>query len=645
MASLLRLAAILVSVWLGPSAAAAASSGVYLEHLQARAAALELSARPAWHALLHYEPNWLRPGVTSTVASDWFFRAAAGRTDPAAELDATLAAFFDERAIDPRGAPAQCVYPARFAYLDRHLAFDRSRLPEADCRGYREWRAALDPAGVRLVFPDAYLNSPASMFGHTLLRLEGGADADGAELLDYAVNFAARTGGEGVPWFAVKGLTGGYPGVFGVYPYYEKVREYAWIENRDIWSYPLALTEKEIDRLAAHLWELDRAVFDYYFLTKNCSYQLLALLEAARPSLRLTEAFRWYAMPAATVRALGEAPGLLGDPDYRPSLASTLRVRADALTPGQRRLAIAVAAGERSPEGRSLAALSERDAARVLEVAHDLAYYRNQIGAVADATFERRGTAILSARSRLAGRVDFPEPESPPAGPEAGHPAGRAAISATLAADRLTLGLRLQPAYHGLLDPAAGYAPGAQLRLLDLGLRVDPERGDVRVEDLALLDIVSLSPRTASFRPVSWRFSTGLRRRPVSLAFADEPARLGYYVEGGPGLAWGNPGQLSGFVYTLASADGNDAFRQGYAAGVGISAGILAEPTAGWRLRAEAGSVDYLAGDEGRRRWLRLDQQWPLPFGEDLALRLTAGWEAASGQDVARAELALHCYF
>ena len=72
-------------------------------------------------------------------------------------------------------------------------------------------------------------------------------------------------------------------------PYYRKVREYNDIESRDIWEYKLKLSEEEVSRVLLHLWEMQRAEFDYYFLDENCSYQLLSLLDVAREDLHLTK--------------------------------------------------------------------------------------------------------------------------------------------------------------------------------------------------------------------------------------------------------------------------------------------------------------------------------------------------------------------
>jgi len=55
--------------------------------------------------------------------------------------------------------------------LKEELAFDASRLPEQACPDFEAWRDAIDAHAVSLVFADAFLGNPSSMFGHTFLRL------------------------------------------------------------------------------------------------------------------------------------------------------------------------------------------------------------------------------------------------------------------------------------------------------------------------------------------------------------------------------------------------------------------------------------------------------------------------------------------
>ncbi|MES1924527.1 DUF4105 domain-containing protein [Salinisphaera sp. T31B1] len=634
--------AVVLLVW-GVLPAGAATSNPDLARLQAEAAEQGLADSREWRALIHYEDAWLGRGLQSTVASDDFFLAANGRHDPAAELNATLAALISNRPVGERQRPAGCVFVARRKFLIEALAIDPDTLPTYSCPKYDQWRRALSPERISLVFPTAFPNSPSSMFGHTLLRIDSSRRRRGTELLAYAVNFAAAAGDDahGLA-FAWKGLTGGYPGIFGLFPYYEKVKQYAWIEHRDVWSYPLDLSPAEIDRLIDHLWEMDGVRFDYYFLTKNCSYQLLSLLEVARPSLRLTEQYSWYAIPADTIRTLADVPGLMEPPAFRPSLETTLRWQAGQLTPEQRDLATGIAADRVPLDAPAVVSLPADDRAAVLEVAHDYLYYQLQSEHERPEADQAHANAILLARSRIPHPSPFAPVPAPATPPDRGHKTTRLAASTIYEQGDLSLGLRIRPAYHDLLDAPGGYTDGAQINFLDLGLRIDPADGRIRVDDLRLLDIVSLSPRSALFKPVSFQLDTGLRRRPSAAVFGDAPNSLGYYFQGGPGLAWGRD-DLLGYVFGLGSLDAGSGLQPGYALGAGASAGVLAYPRGGIQLKIEAGALDYLAGDDGHYGWIKAEQQFELTRG--LALRSEIGFEDTAVGDGLRAVIGLNAYF
>jgi len=637
------LAAGLVAVQACVGAAAAQATSGVLDTLKARAAEQQLADTPEWRALIHYEHNRLAAGVHSTVASDEFFVSADGPHDPAAELNATLAALVAGSKIGERELPAACRFVARRKFLVGALSIDPARLAPFDCPKYDQWRAALSPEQISLVFPTAFPNSPSSMFGHTLLRIDSARRRRGTELLAYAVNFAAAAGddAQGLA-FAWKGLTGGYPGIFGLFPYYEKVKQYAWIEHRDVWSYPLDLTDAEIERLVDHLWEMDGVRFDYYFLSKNCSYQLLSLLEVARPSLELTEQYDWYAIPADTIRTLADVPGLMDKPTFRPSLETTLRWQADQLTPEQLDLAVAVAADAVPLDSPRLAALAPADRAAVLEVGHDYLYYQLQSANESAEADQAHANAILLARSRVARPSPFASVPAPATPPDQGHRTTRLNVSAIYADDDFSLGLRIRPAYHDLLDNPGGYTDGAEINFLDLGLRADPEQGELRIDDLRILNIVSLSPRSALFKPVSFQLDTGLRRRPSSAVFVDTPNNLGFYFQGGPGLAWGSD-ELLAYVFGLGSIDAGSALQPGYALGAGGSVGVLARPVSGVQLKFEAGALEYVAGDDGHYRWAKAEQQFPVTRG--LALRSEIGYEDTAVDDGLRGVIGLNVYF
>ncbi len=65
-------------------------------------------------------------------------------------------------------------------------------LPQPQCGEYDNWYRDINPHSAVLVFPAAYLNSPSSMFGHTLLRIDqADVTSNNTALLSYALNFGA----------------------------------------------------------------------------------------------------------------------------------------------------------------------------------------------------------------------------------------------------------------------------------------------------------------------------------------------------------------------------------------------------------------------------------------------------------------------
>src|SRR6266849_11074234 len=153
-------------------APAAALANDYLDELIARSRELGLHQRREWQRLLHYTPNLVRPGVQSLADARRFFLAPDGKINPQSELEATLASFFSDVQETQDIQNPQCAFIARYSWLDSRLAFDPARMPKQPCKRFNEWREALNPQGVTLVFPAAYINSPASMYGHTLLRID-----------------------------------------------------------------------------------------------------------------------------------------------------------------------------------------------------------------------------------------------------------------------------------------------------------------------------------------------------------------------------------------------------------------------------------------------------------------------------------------
>ena len=582
-------------------------------------------------------PNVIAPGVHGLVDSRDFYNAPDGKVDPRAELEGTLRAFFSEAAETDEAQHPQCRFPARYAWLAAELGFDERRLPRPQCRRYRDWRSALEAKQLTLVFASAYLNNPGSMYGHTLLRVDAADQDERTRLLAYSISFAADTNETNGIVFAVKGLFGGYPGVFSMLPYYVKVREYSDLENRDLWEYELDLSPEELERVLRHAWELLPAYFEYYFFDENCSYHLLALLQVARPDLELTAPFRLWALPVDTVRALTDQPGLVKRIVYRPARSSIIAERLARMQPEDRRMARDLGLGTLSADDAALRALPPERAARVIEAGYDYLNYRRTTGTSEVKDGGALARELLVARSRIEAPSQAPRMETP-VRPDQGHRTARLSTGAGRR-DRLDfLELGVRPTYHDIVDDDAGYIGGAQIEFFHLrGRRY--EGSNARIESFIPVDIFSLSTRDEFFQPKTWRLAAGWQR---SLTRSGaEP--LAVAADGALGGAW-RPGRRAR-VYATAegAARAHEQFEKGYTIGVGARIGALIDPAPRWRVHAYAQQLGSVAGERVDPGALVLEQRFSMT--RDLALRFDLSHHNEAGRNFNSGSLALHIYF
>lgn len=610
-------------------APAAPSPQAYVDQLIGRARAEHLADRRYWHILRHDRQGW--PGTASRIDDSGFFLAANGKTDPEAELTATLQALaepFTDQKRDPR-----CRFVARYAWLEEQLHFDHGLLPAASCPEFDQAMAKVDPQRAVLIFPGSHLNNPASMFGHTLLSIEGPYRS---RLLAYAVNYSAFTDETNGFSYAFNGIFGFYRGYYSLLPYYQKVREYSDLERRDIWEYDLDLTPAEVRRMLLHIWELRDIYSDYYFFDENCSFNLLYLLEAARPTLHLTDATRLWVIPVDTVR-LATDNGLVRNTVYRPSKAMRIAHIARYMDPREEEAAATIIA-QPDQAREAVAGFAEPAAIRILDLAAEgleTRYFREEYS---QEEYRRLYVQLLKVRSRYGkpalGYPPLPEPTRP----DAGHGSNRLALGSGWRGGDFFLQLALRPAYHQLLDPVAGYLPGSQIEFGNLELRYFPEQRKLRLHALDVISIVSLSPRNRFFHPTSWKVTTGLTRERL----ADNADHLLYRLNPGGGLALGSDQLLA---YGLAETDllAGGALDQGFALGFGASAGLLGHPLPAWQWSLAARQLWYLAGERRQSLQLGLDQDWRL--GRNQSLLASFNRNRQSGHWFSEGRLAWNLYW
>ncbi|MGO3622289.1 MAG: Lnb N-terminal periplasmic domain-containing protein, partial [Pseudomonas helleri] len=373
----------------------------------------QLANDPFWISLGHYEARKLS-GWRSYVSDDKFFLAADGAHHPDAELRATVEALYAPVSLGDKHP--QCVYPARTRWLKAQL--NLNDLPKVECAEFTQWFTDVAPHSTVMIFPAAYLNSPSSMFGHTLLRIDqADVQSNKTALLSYAINFGAYIeGSDNSILYAWKGLAGGYPGLFALVPYQEKLSEYRSLENRDLWEYRLNLTPEETQRMVEHVWELKQIQFDYFFFDENCSYRLLELLQVARPGLQLTTQFPLTAIPTDTVKAVKEA-GLVESIEYRPSRERELLDRAKVLDPEEQQWVLQVSADQTQLQNPTFMALPKARQALIIDAAYRLERYRAN-GLERDTGRSQRSYELLRAiNQNPAPELQVERPELP----ENGH--------------------------------------------------------------------------------------------------------------------------------------------------------------------------------------------------------------------------------
>ncbi|QJI31124.1 DUF4105 domain-containing protein [Pseudomonas sp. ADAK18] len=566
----------------------------------------QLANDPFWLSLGHYESGKFE-GWRSYVSDKKFFLAEDGAHHPDAELKATVQALYAPASLGEQHA--QCVYPARTRWLKDQLHL--TDLPALDCTEFKQWFKDVAPHSAVMIFPAAYLNSPSSMFGHTLLRIDqADVQSNNTALLSYAINFGAYIeGSDNSILYAWKGLMGGYPGLFALVPYQEKLSEYRSLENRDLWEYRLNLTQMETERMVEHVWELKQIQFDYFFFDENCSYRLLELLQVARPGLRLTEQFPLTAIPTDTVKAVKDA-GLVEKIDYRPSRERELLERAKPLDSDEQQWVLKISDDQKQLQDPTFTAIAKDRQALIIDAAYRLGRYRAN-GLERDTERSQRSFELLRAINQN------PPPElkiEQPGLPENGHESRTWQAGVGTRGDKAFGEYGLRMAYHDLNDNAEGFPLGAQIEILQMKLR-QYEGNHWQLQQLDLATIRSLTPRNELLQPWSWQVTGGLERVPGK----HDDQSLVSHVNGGAGGTWQLRDDMLGFALGTVRVEHNSDFDEFISPAAGFNTGVLwRNPLGNLSLEAKG---DFFTNGEVRRS-ISLNQQWEL--SRNLGLRLSA---------------------
>ncbi len=587
----------------------------YLVRLIEEAHARHLADDREWHLLLHYRPR-LFGGYESEQDDPGFFLASEGKRNPQAELDATLAQFFSDELVGRSRQPAQCAFVARYHWLKEKLAFDETLLKPLVCERFVRWYEDFQVESITLIFPSAFMNNPASMFGHTLLRVDQKGQTDQTRILAYTINYAADVPRDAGIAYPVRGIFGFYKGYFSTIPYYLKVQEYRDIENRDIWEYRLNLSEVQLRRLLMHAWELGNAYFDYFFFKENCSYHLLSLLDYADPELHLTDEFMYWTIPADTIRLIASKPGLVSGTAYRPSRSNVIRRKRESLPANERALAHRLTRDLETLRSEEFARLSASRKAFLLDLASDYLRYQIDTSDSPPAELKERNRALLVERSRI--RIPSEDFMVAPFAkrPELGHRTLRAGVGGGWRNNDTFEEATVRAGYHDLLDPEVGYTPDAQIEIGSITARHYNRADQTRIERATLANVLSLSPIDSAFGAPSWKVNLGMQ----TIKHRDCQLCSNGVLNGGMGGALESRllNREVFFAFAEAEANYSKAYEENHRIGGGGTVGLLADLADRWRLMTSGTYLKYALGEKSDDvRWFvgsryTLGQNWAL---------------------------------
>ncbi|MBD0064640.1 DUF4105 domain-containing protein [Acinetobacter baumannii] len=585
-----------------------------------------------WQRLMYANKN-----QKSEVTYAGYFLSENGKNNLKEELKADISALFiptqDNQSI-------RCKFPARSQWLIQQLGIQENELPQVKCSEFENWIGQIKPYKATLIYATDFMGNPSSMFGHTLLRLDP-KDQQQLNLVSYAVNYAATVAGNDNWSYAWKGLTGQYPGEYSLMPYYRKVKEYGDFESRDLWEYELNLSPEETRFLVSHIWEMQHVSFPYYFVSDNCAYRLLGLVDLVKPESHLQEKFNYASIPMETIKAM-QQQGLTKAPVYRPALKTQLLAQAHQHGASLAKVAHQLAMKPIKESSETLKSFSPSDQAKILEMAYDDLYLQFIGRKVEESFAQPQLRQLLALRSQIDLDKQRQEPKRPSTEPTQGHNARNVSLKLGEVQGDKFIEIGHRQAYHDLIDPQGGYRAGTQLLFLNGNAQWRDDH--LKLEHLDLLEVNSYNPIQPFKTPLTWGFNLGWRQEAVHDGVYNDEKQHGvasFNAQVGYSLAdYERKYICYGQVQTYVQAGSN--LDKGWRVGVGPTLGCMNQ----WLEKFNTVVQVELPYWEDQNQWnLRLNTQWQYAINSNNAIRFNWDYEKQNHLDWMKSSLGYVWFF
>lgn len=556
-----------------------------------------LAQHTTWRRLLYFLDDkkglFAKKKVTSLIDSPEFFLSANGQQDSAAELDAMLVVLAQEltaTAGSSNGTGSSkaqadnvsvlCRFPARVKWLTDTLNLDISKL-QASCPELDAWMTELDPEQLSVIFAQEYLDNPISAFGHTLLRIDSPASAKDFSQIHHAYALNDTVDGDkkdNFAIFAVKAVSGGYNNTIEIDPYPKKLADYLQDDERDTWTYQLALTPSEVQQIMLHVWETKDLALPYYFTTDNCASEILRLIDVVRPNQHLLSQLPYVVIPSDVVNLLKDED-LLASNRYTPADSSVRQAQLNKVHQ----------AAKVNHEQLGYQDISKDDINKIKSADLNLS-----------SSMSADGQTLLPPTIAAANNNPLDR-----------HPLQRAQIGVGQRGDNSYIDVGLRAGFHDTLDRTTGFDQFFDLEGLEATLRFyDTDNGNnndkanqpksVELQNFTLIRGRSFNPVNSAQKGKTWGASVEATR----INDGSQQDGTGHLVgsttlEYGKSWAFGTPRTDSSalvtgemppqlcYTFATGAVQAGRGINKGYRVGAGVNAGCLYQINNQLRAQAE----------------------------------------------------------
>lgn len=446
-----------------------------------------------WLTLYNYEKGFT--GYKSHATESAFFFSQTGKTDPLSELKKALLAFqSSHKTYGHTQLRAVCAFPARYQRVQNRWPHIFPK--NLSCPSFEEWRDELETESISLMYVGPYPNNPASMFGHSLIRLKR---EKGHWPLDYTLAFLANVNPNDGPFrYTMKGILGGYTGFYNIDPYYINAAQYNNAEGRDIWEYDLNLSEKELDFFIKHLWEVSlNTGFPYYFLDENCAYYLLTLLQAVDKRFLISKE-PWLLHPIESLKMLPVEDNVQS---WHPSIKKHLTQKLEMMDDSQ---------FEEYQNIKEDPYKKDPKDPLVLDALIDHIKYINYAKKLKLSPREKKLYDLVhEKRSQIADISDYPKPKNDK-NPLLIHSPSRLSVSQNFG-DKKSTALEFMWGHHGINDSEQGTTRWSFIDYFGAELEYT-ESQKIRIQEISFVSIYALNPYKTILPDTSWRLEVNLER-------------------------------------------------------------------------------------------------------------------------------------